>query len=219
MEDHVRLKELYLKPYLFQKNGKLQLMYAGAMLPKAYGLLEAVFRFIAVHKDQFYNLEFHFIGTGKTPYDELGFNIRPLAEKYALWLTIVFKYPICIPYLDVLVHFTNADGIFIIGSPQPHYTPSKTYKCVLSGKPILAVFHKESTAVYLLWSLGEGIVLDFDEEKNVNKIEQEFADHFTNFILFIKSSFSTAIDLNEVQENSATQVTKKLCFFLSKIEN
>ena len=42
--DHHKVKELALQPYLFQKTkDKFQFVYAGAMLPKSYYLLEKIF--------------------------------------------------------------------------------------------------------------------------------------------------------------------------------
>lgn len=42
-KDHSKVKELKLQPYLFKRNpAKEVLIYAGAMLPKAYGPLEAI---------------------------------------------------------------------------------------------------------------------------------------------------------------------------------
>ncbi|MBK8712936.1 MAG: hypothetical protein IPL97_13885 [Niastella sp.] len=125
-KDHELLQSLHLEPYLFNKqDGKIKLMYAGAMLPKAYSALESIFKNITKNKELFKNIEFHFIGTGKTPDDENGFNVKPLAEKYGLWQTVIYEYPKRIPYLDVLVHLNEADGVFILGSTEPHYTPSK----------------------------------------------------------------------------------------------
>ena len=57
------------------------------MLPKAYQSLEYIFESISNNKAVFQNVEFHFLGTGKSPNDKNGFNIKPIAEKYQLWQT------------------------------------------------------------------------------------------------------------------------------------
>ena len=51
------------------------------------------------------------------------------------------------PYLDVLTHLHYANGILIFGSTEAHYSPSKLYQALLSGRPIFAVLHAQSTAV------------------------------------------------------------------------
>ncbi|RYG40440.1 MAG: hypothetical protein EOO01_27325, partial [Chitinophagaceae bacterium] len=126
--DHQKLECLDIEPYLFKQNWKIQFVYAGAILPKAFGLLDAMFETMSISTKLFEQVEFHFIGTGKTPLDENGYSVKPLAEKYGLWQTVIFEYPQRIPYLDVLVHLQQADAIFILGSTEPHYTPSKTYQ-------------------------------------------------------------------------------------------
>ena len=215
--DHEVLKKLNLKPYLFEKEpGKIVMVYAGAMLPKAYKLLEAVFNTISENREKFKNIEFHFIGTGKTPNDENGFNIKPFAEKYQLWQTIVFEYPKRIPYLDVLVHLDAADGVFILGSTEPHYTPSKSYQGVLSGKPIYAILHEASTAVDVLLESGAGRVLSFKGENDVERIEKEFVRDFDDFLIFLSDFKSTDVDKEVFNSYSARNVTSQLSLLLDQ---
>ncbi|MEP7108239.1 MAG: hypothetical protein ABI760_09650, partial [Ferruginibacter sp.] len=112
--DHAIISKFDILPYLFKKNGSLQLVYAGAMLPKAYLPLEAIFKAIAGNRNVFEKVEFHFIGTGSRANDAGSYNIKPLAEKYGLYNSVVYEYPKRIPYLDVLVHLNIADGLFIL---------------------------------------------------------------------------------------------------------
>jgi hypothetical protein len=208
--DHQVVKSLELKPYLFQKNKKLQLVYAGAMLPKAYFLLNNIFQSIATNREMFEQVEFHFIGTGKTPKDPKGYNVKPLAEQYGLWESVIFEYPNRIPYLDVLTHLEAASGIFILGSTEPHYTPSKTYQGVLSGKPIFAVLHNASTAVDVLRSSNAGVVLAFDGEAELYKIGSQFIEYFHKFLLFKDAFRPEQVDMGKFNAYSASAVTKML---------
>jgi hypothetical protein len=215
-QDHEILKELDIQPYLFKKNDRMQLVYAGAMLPKAYGPLEAIFKSIRAHPQLFKQVAFHFIGTGKTANDLRGFNIKSLAEKYGLWRTIVYEYPARIPYLDVLVHLKEADGIFILGSTEPHYTPSKTYQGVLSGKPILAVLHGESTAVKILRQSGAGLALEFKGENDMEHIQNSFPAVFEEYSMWMKSYDPACIKKQVFEAYSAKEVTKKLVGLLNR---
>ena len=214
--DHKRLKELRLKPYLFEKKTNcIQLVYAGAMLPKAYGPLESIFKSIQHEPELFGNVVFHFIGTGKHPNDTQGYNIKPLAEQYGLWETVIFEYPARLAYLDVLVHLEEADGIFILGSTEPHYTPSKTYQGVLSGKPLLAVLHEDSTAVPVIKDSGAGLVLTFKGEKGLCLIENDFPRTFVQYKTLLKT-FNTA-DVNQkiFDAYTAYNVTRQLSVLLN----
>lgn len=214
-QDHERVKQLAIKPYLFQKNNKLQLVYAGAMLPKAYQPLEQIFSSIQNNRAAFENLELHFIGTGKMPDDPNGFNIKPLAEKYNLWQTVVFEYPRRIPYMDVLVHLDAADGVFILGSTEPHYTPSKVYQGVLSGKPILAVLHKESSALQVLNKTNAGVFYPLDPE-HLDDLGASFAQLFKEYVSFSESFLPSQVKQQELETYSAFSVTKKLAELIDK---
>lgn len=214
-QDHERVKQLAIKPYLFQKNYKLQLVYAGAMLPKAYQPLEQIFSSIQNNRAAFDNLELHFIGTGKTPDDPNGFNIKPLAEKYNLWQSVVFEYPRRIPYMDVLVHLDAADGVFILGSTEPHYTPSKVYQGVLSGKPILAVLHKESSALQVLNKTNAGVFYPLDPE-HLDDLGASFAQLFKDYVAFAGNFTPSQVKQQELEAYSAFSVTKKLAELIDK---
>lgn len=224
-QDHIFLNQLNLKPYLFEKKkNKIQLVYAGAMLPKAYAPLESVFKSIAANKDLpdvqagiFENVEFHFIGTGSRVNDDKSFTIKPLAQKYGLWETIVYEYPKRIPYLEVLIHLQNADGIFILGSTEPHYTPSKAYQGVLSSKPILAVLHKESTALEVLEKSGAAKVLSFDGENDIDHIETNFPLVYKCYNEWSSAYNPDGIDKELFTKYSAREVTKTLTDLLRKI--
>ena len=216
--DHDLLPQLAIQPYLFSKSiNKIQLVYAGAMLPKAYGLLSAIFKSIQMHPEIFTQVEFHFIGTGKTTLDPNGFNIKPLAEKYGLWQSVVFEYPKRIPYLDVLVHLQQADGIFILGSTEAHYTPSKSYQGVLSGKPILAVLHKESSALYVLVESKAGMVLGFDGQNETDKLAESFPAFFSEYLKWVHSFNPAFIDKGIFEAYTAKMVTQKLVNLLNSI--
>lgn len=216
-QDHALLNTLKPEPYLFEKkNDVVQLVYAGAMLPKAYGPLEAIFKSIRTNSEVFKKVEFHFIGTGKTPGDPNGFNIKSLAEKYGLWQTTVYEYPKRIPYLDVLIHLQLADVVFILGSTEPHYTPSKTYQGVLSKKPILAVLHIASTAANVIDESRAGMVLTFDGEREVRKIAENFGEAFKKFKLFISEFNPSNVNNEFFEQYSAFSVTGKLAGMLEQ---
>ena len=215
--DHEMLSFLNLRPYLFQKKKeKLQFVYAGAMLPKAYQLLEKIFEVVSKNKSLFAETEFHFIGTGYLANDEHSYNIKPLAEKYNLWQSIVFEYPARIAYLDVLTHLDIADAVFILGSTEPHYTPSKTYQAILAAKPIMAVLHKESSAVEVIRKSNSGVVLDFNGEAEIDKISTDFISIFQSFKIFKNSFVKEQINQSLFSEYSAFAVTEKLAVLLNK---
>lgn len=218
-EDHRKVTDLGRKPYLFEKKtGCIQLVYAGALLPKAFRPLEELLKTIKKNSGLFADVEFHFIGTGKHPNDKEGYAVKRLAEKYGLWQRSLFEYPARIPYMDVLVHLAAASGIFILGSTEPHYTPSKIYQAILSEKPIWALLHPESGALHVLKNAGAGIVMELTEA-NLDHLEPDLVASFENYLAFVKCFSKESINKEEVEKCSAREVTKKLSALLDKISD
>lgn len=213
--DHDKVKQMNNKPYLFAKNNKVQLVYAGAMLPKAYEPLEAILKAIQTNKELFSNFEIHFIGTGSNTNDANSHTIKPLAEKYGVWESVIFEHPKRIPYLDVLVHLEAADGVFILGSTEPHYTPSKVYQGVLSGKPILAVLHKASTALQVVNSTNAGIAYPIDPQ-HIDKITTDFPAVYNEYTQFVKDFNPAQVKQEQFDNYSARSVTQQLAALLDK---
>jgi len=208
--DHSEVEKLNLRPYLFSKEqGKLDFVYAGAMLPKAYELLKRVFEMIENNRELFKNIRFHFIGSGKRANDRLSHNIKPVAEQSGIWERVVFEYPARIPYLDVLIHLNAADGIFILGSTEPHYTPSKVFQAVLSQKPIFAILHKDSTAFNFIVETSAGIAVPVDPV-HLEESMSQFPYQFERFLEFVGNFDAGKVDMKSFEEYSARSVSRKL---------
>jgi hypothetical protein len=154
-------------PSLFDpKDGNLHLVYAGALLPKGIGVLERLLEGMALLQKRggalAGRLRVHFIGTGKSPNDPNGYNVVPIASRLGV-SDLVSEHPHRMAYLDVLVHLTRACGVLILGSTEPHYTPSKVYQAVQSRRPVLALLHEASTAVDILRRSDAGIAITLSE--------------------------------------------------------
>jgi len=209
--DHQAVAEMDVEPYLFDGLDEcFRLVYAGALLPKAQEPLDRLMRAISEAPNVFENVRFQFIGTGTSPDDSEGYQIRPVAEKYGVWNQHIEEHPPRIPYLDALVHQEAADAVFVLGSTEPHYTPSKVYQGVLAEKPVLAVLHEASSAGDVLQRTGAGQVLDFAGARDVEHIEQSFAEAFDRFRAFASDFNPTQVDQSAFQEYSARSVTETL---------
>lgn len=147
--------------------GKFNLIYAGAMLPNAYTVLDRLLESIAVLRRKRPQLSrdfhLHFVGTGKSPSDPNGFNIRPYIERHDLG-DCVSEYPQRVPYLEVLTHLDAASGILVLGSTEPHYSPSKIFQSLMSRRPVLALLHSQSSAVSILQSTNAASVVTLTED-------------------------------------------------------
>ena len=197
-----------------KSDSSFRFVYAGAMLPKAYKPLAEIFKNLSQLDDKRISISekqisFHFIGT-------LG-KIKPIAERFNLWNTTVFEHPARIPYLDVLKNLDAADGIFILGSTEPHYTPSKVYQGVLSQKLILAVLHKESSAVKVLQGSNAGQCVLMDGENDLDSLGERFVNTLKIYLNLAKNFDPSSVDKTFFEEFSAKAVTKVLVEALNKV--
>ena len=115
------------------------------------------------------------------------------------------------------MHLGIADAVFILGSTEPHYTPSKTYQGVLSEKPIFAVLHEKSTAADVVQSTGAGQTLCFNGTDGLDELEARFLSTVKSFQLFAKKFDPSDVNQNVFERFSAKLVTSKLSNLLNKL--
>ena len=106
------------------------------------------------------SLRLHFIGTSYAAAGQGVKLLEPLAAEYGL-STIVHESTDRIPYSETLRCLLDADALIIPGSDDPGYTASKIYPYLLAEKPLLAIFHEESSVIELIRKVGGGKVISF----------------------------------------------------------
>jgi len=74
---------------------------------------------------------------------------------------LVTEHPPRVPFLEALGLLSNASAIVMLGSDEPHYTASKIYPALMSGRPWLSIFHEASSAHEILRAAGGGIALAY----------------------------------------------------------
>lgn len=166
-EDYELVRNLDRRPFLFQPgDGRFHLIYAGALLPAGIVVLDAFLAGLkelkAVSPDVANRLRVHFVGTGSSPDDPAGHQVRPRAERMGVG-DLVDEHPQRIGYVDALNHLARSDAVLVVGSTEAHYTPSKAFQALLSRRPVFAMLHKDSASVDVLRSKQAGSVLTFTE--------------------------------------------------------
>lgn len=145
-------------------DGKLHWVYVGAFVP-AMNL--ALRTFFAALIQQFKSqpelrrsLKLHFIGTSYAPKERAMKTVEPLAGEFGL-TDIVEEISDRQPYFDALQCLSDADALIAFGSDDPGYTASKIYPNILAKKPLLAIFHEQSSVVEVLNKTKAGTVVSF----------------------------------------------------------
>jgi hypothetical protein len=106
----------------------------------------------------FKKFHFYFIGTSYAPEGKGEKTILPIAEAYGLE-AYISEQTDRIPFYQGLKTLTIADGFIIPGSNDASYTASKLYPYILAQKPLLGIFHQESSAVRIIKECKAGEVL------------------------------------------------------------
>jgi hypothetical protein len=163
-DDFARLRAAPQRPngYFNAGDGRLHLCYVGTLLPLGFttlrGLLLAVARLERRRPDLASRLALHFFGTSNQtdPADPIAARrVLPVAAEMGLGIGTMGEVEITevaprIDYLDALRVLTQAGAILMLGSSEPHYSASKLYPGLLAGRPLLAVYHRDSEVVPLL---------------------------------------------------------------------
>lgn len=168
-EDYALVRSLRRAPFLFDPaDGRFHMIYAGALLPAGFGVLD---RFLAglrtlreLAPQAAAGLVVHFVGTGSSPDDPQGHRVRPRARAAGVE-EMVDEHPHRIGYVDTLNHLMHSNAVLVLGSTEPHYTPSKVFQAMLSERPVFALLHRDSTAVEMIHSAHVGEVLTLTEDE------------------------------------------------------
>jgi hypothetical protein len=144
---------------------RINLSYVGTFLPRASALVRALFQAVRLLREKSpelaSRLALHFVGTSNQPNGHDNFRIRPIAEEFGID-DLVHETPQRVPYLEALSILANSHGLLLIGSDEPHYTASKIYPALMSGRPYLSLFHEASSAHSILSAAGGGRALAFN---------------------------------------------------------
>jgi hypothetical protein len=166
-EDYALVRSLGRAPFLFDVgDGRFHMIYAGALLPAGFVVLDRFLAGLRLLREQApqvaARLAVHFVGTGRSPDDPQGHRVLPRARAAGVG-QMVDEHPHRIGYVDTLNHLMHASAVLVLGSTEPHYTPSKVFQAMLSERPVFALLHRDSTAVGMIRSARVGKVLTLTE--------------------------------------------------------
>jgi hypothetical protein len=209
--DHkVKIKNLQF-PWGNNSQHKIWL-YAGAFLPNSHIFMDCFFAAISqLRKENKWDedVRLYFIGTGPYPAKR----IITYAEDHKLE-DIVTEIRDRFPFLHVLNFLANANSVMVIGSTEKHYTASKTYQSVLSKKPIISIFHHESSAIKVLQDCNAD---SFTVKYNANMEKSAIVEEFKKVIIQRLKSNDWTPDFSALSPYSAEASAKKLINTIEKV--
>ena len=134
-------------------DGLLHFCYVGTLLPHGVttlrGLLKAATFARAAYPRAFERLRLHFLGTSNQTGGSPEPRVLPHARELGLEAHVT-EEPTRLHYLDALQVQLDAHVLLLMGSSESHYTASKLYPALLAQRPIVALYHRDSSVVDLL---------------------------------------------------------------------
>ncbi|MFN0219995.1 MAG: glycosyltransferase [Hyphomicrobium sp.] len=143
---------------------RINLSYVGTCLPRAEPVMRVLFRaaarFRATHPDVAQKLRLNFVGTSNQPNERATRVVTDFAEAEGVG-DMISETPFRVPYLQAIDILARSDGLLLIGSDEPHYTASKIYPALMSGRPYLSIFYRASSSNEILSLAGGGESFSF----------------------------------------------------------
>jgi glycosyltransferase involved in cell wall biosynthesis len=160
---------------LIPTDGRINICYTGTLLPLGVATLRAVLAaaraLIERSPPLADRVRFYFFGTSN---QTTGVERRVVPHARELGVEhLVCEHPARLDYLDSLDALRQASALLLLGSSEPHYTPSKVFPALLAGRPMLAVYRRESTVVEMLKMAAPppaAHVITFDEGRRVESL-------------------------------------------------
>jgi len=177
--DFSLIRESSIQQNVFDpSDGKIHWVYVGRggedMALALGGLFYGIRERLRNDPEMAKSLQLHFVGTSYAAAGSGKKTVLPIAEKFGL-AAIVEEDPDRIPYSETLRCLLDADALIVPGSDDPAYTASKIYSYLLADKPMLAIFHKESSVTSLIETVGGGSVVSFSSSDSTESLGMRIA--------------------------------------------
>jgi hypothetical protein len=200
--------------------GLVHLCYVGTLLPTGLETLRLLLRGLErARRDDpaAARVRLHFFGTSNQS-ESSAYRVLPIARECGV-ADAVAEAPGRLDYLDALAVLTRASGILLIGSAERHYTASKLYPALLAKRPILALFHEDSSVVSMLRDAGSQPtvrVVTYGETPTTEERIGEVACHLR--ALAANSSYRPSdVSLDRVSGVSARELARRLAGLFDRV--
>lgn len=217
-EDFKYIKSNPRKNSFYNRDGEfINICYIGVYAPSMEHTVRALFNSFKLgleEKNLFSKIKFNFIGTSYSKNSRTQYEITNIAKEFSIQ-DHVFEYPERVPYLVAIQLMQDAHALLAIGSEEPHYTASKIFPYILAKRPILAIFHEDSTVVDILDKTCAGTVITFNSKEfphiNVEKIKQQL-----DKITLLAKDYQPPTNWESFQSFTAKAMSQKLARFLDQ---
>jgi hypothetical protein len=116
--------------------------------------------------------QLHFIGTDYAAGKHAREWVMPIARNLGIEQK-VSETPHRVGYFEALCCLLDADALIVPGSDDATYTASKIYPYIAAQKPLLTVFHQQSSVNDVMATTKAGTAVSFTEDQSVAQVADE----------------------------------------------
>jgi hypothetical protein len=217
-EDYDFVRDHGIKQTVFQPDSRLvRWVYAGRAGSDMAPILTVFFQNIArLRKENpafAEGLRLNFVGTNYTSAERTCKLVEPLAHEQGVQ-DLVEEASERLPYFQTISLYEASDAVLLIGSVHADYTASKLIPCVLSKKPILALFHRRSLVSRIATQFSNVFLATFDE----TPAEPAFSAQVARGIEWLRAPQfdASAVDA-QLKPWLAEELTRKQCAIFDRV--
>lgn len=215
--EYLRLKRR-VNPTFDRADGLLHLSCVGACIPSMHAAVRALFTAVRLGLERepqlFSRLRLHFIGTSYAAKGSRPQNVLTLAREAGVESQVT-EQTARVPYLDSLQLMIDSHALFLVGSDEPHYTASKIFPYVLSRKPLLTIFHEESSVVRILKDIEAGEVVSFNSQSAPKTKVRQISEQL-ELLLRLPADFEPFTNWSAFEQYTTRAMTERLAASFEK---
>jgi hypothetical protein len=200
-------------------DGLLHLSSTGHFNPVLRHAAEAFFDAVRLglerNPDLFRRLRVHFVGTTYAANAADAYQVLPIVREKGVE-AFVSEHPERLSYLESLQIMADSHSLLMLGNPSPHYTASKVFPYILSKRPILALFHEQSSVVRILAETQAGESVSFSAERPLSAQVEAIYDKLLALIS-LPAGWQPLTRWDAFQQYSTRAMTERLAHVLDRI--
>jgi glycosyltransferase involved in cell wall biosynthesis len=205
-------------------DGLVHVCYVGTLLPLGFETLHAVLEAVAGLRSTepalFSRLRLHFFGTSNQTTGAPPPRVLHVADALGL-RDHVTEWPARVDYLEALAILRDASVVLALGSSEAHYTASRIFPALLSGRPLLAVYHEGSSVRDIVRAAareGQASVVTYDDRERAASRVDAIRTELVRLATRPDLNDDSAVDPLEVKAFTAREMAGRLAGLLDSLE-
>lgn len=157
-------------------DGLRHISYVGRGGPDMLPVLRVIFRSVRhlaeTEPELMRRVRFHFVGTNYATGNMIRELVMPLARELEVD-SFVDEHPGRVAYLDALQTLLDSTALLVLGSTSAHYSASKLFPYILANRPLLPIFHADSSVVRIVEETRAGTAVTFGDAASLDNAQPE----------------------------------------------